>query len=121
MPIKDPITTAERRREVLAEWYAEYDNPQSVSTLVDTCLLLRMSLNGSADPWPDADILKAVHLLQKRLEVWSPSRLDDEEMDNAIQDLVKATLSYAKQHAVLKICYDLLPEWKKVAMGGVAP
>ena len=106
MLVKDSITTAARRREVLAEWYTEYEGSQSVSTLVDTCLLLRMSLNGSSEPWTNVDVIKAFCLLEKRLEVWSASRTEDVEMDEAIRSLVKATLSYAKKHSVLKMCYE---------------
>lgn len=68
-------------------------------TLPKICIELRQSLCGAADPWPDEDVAACVQLLKDRLESWRPSRPNDERFDNAMREVVRATLAEVDRRA----------------------
>lgn len=65
------------------------------STLPTICLDIRGSINGSCDPWIGEDICLARAFLTVIVEEWEPSwHPCDEDMDNAILALIRATIAY---------------------------
>lgn len=65
-------------------------------TIPEICFGIRMALNGASDPWDDELIKDTYQLLQDVLTTWEPSVHDDlsAKMDDAVKDLVMATLRY---------------------------
>ena len=56
-----------RRNGIKEEWHHR-------PTLLEICLAVRMSLNGSSEPYPGEDWLKEVRdMLSLRLDAWQPT------------------------------------------------
>lgn len=66
------------------------------TTLPTLCLDLRMACNGSADPMKDEDRDGAIAYLQGRLDAWKPAVRGQESFDEAVRQLVIATLAEVK-------------------------
>lgn len=87
-------TTAKNERVELLEEQDKLFGRQIM--LPEICLNLRMAVNGSADPWPDDQIEKTVYILQRRLDLWIDSHSRYKRVDDAVKELVIATLAEVK-------------------------
>jgi hypothetical protein len=68
------------------KWFKQADLP----TL---CLSLRMSLNGSADPWEPREVAQAIEYIQSRMREWEPSiHKIDQKMDDAVYQMCQAAV-----------------------------
>ena len=57
----------------------------SEQMLPEICLCLRMSVNGAADPWPDAYLREVVEMIKTRLQLW---RDPTDEMDFHVKGMM---------------------------------
>lgn len=82
--------------ETAGKGYVYHGPSQS---LPEICLSLRQSLNGAAEPWSEEDVIRAYNLLKGTFDHWEPSIFDsDIVMDEAIKNLIGATLRYVERH-----------------------
>jgi hypothetical protein len=59
---------------------------------------LRQGINGAADPsWSGVSVDRTVAFLEMVLEEWQDSRPEDKRMDDAIHQLIEATIDYAEE------------------------
>jgi hypothetical protein len=56
------------------------------------CTRLRAQMSGASDPWDDDLVGAAVALLRERLACWVPSHPTNRRFDDAVRELVEATL-----------------------------
>jgi hypothetical protein len=76
-----------REHEKYQKWFGRCD-------LLALCLGVRMTLNGSADPWPTAETAQAVEYIQARLAEWTPSSPKVEaRFDEAVRQMCIATVA----------------------------
>ena len=68
------------------------------SNLASVCMSLRWGVNGSADAWDPALITAHVHLLEMRLATWQQSDTRAKRVDNAVHELVRATIEEVKSY-----------------------
>ena len=61
-------------------------------TIFDICLALHMENNGSSDPLPDNVRRDYLDNLELTMEQWMPSFPGSRKFDDAIKDLIYATL-----------------------------
>ena len=60
--------------------------------LPEICIELRHAVNGAADPWPDKEIAETVRMLTMRLDTWHASIRWDQRFDDAVREMILATL-----------------------------
>ena len=56
------------------------------------CIQVRMSMNGSADPWTIEKTKQVLEFLKERVEMWEPSHWSDEKFDNCILTMLRITI-----------------------------
>lgn len=66
--------------------------------LPEICLGLRGACNGSADPWQPDLVKETLAMLQARMDSWRPGRKVEERFDNAVKELVAATMEEVKAY-----------------------
>lgn len=64
------------------------------SMLPDICILLRMSVNGSGDPWPGQKTALTLNMLSDRIDSWEHN---DNPIDAAVFSLVVTTVWWVKR------------------------
>lgn len=64
-------------------------------TLPQICMELRMACNGSATPYRPEYVEKVVAMLKERLRTWEDSPPKYARFDNAVRELVAATIAEA--------------------------
>ena len=80
-------------------------------TLPAACIDLRMAVNGSSDPWPAEKVKDAVDYLRHRLSYWRDSNDAYRAVDDAVRNLVQATLG--------EVCRD--DSWQYASLHTTAP
>jgi len=64
-------------------------------TLLEICIDVRHAINGAADAWEPREVAKTRQLLADAVATWEPtSQPCDQEIDDAVLALVKATIRY---------------------------
>jgi hypothetical protein len=67
-------------------------------TVLDVCLMLHMSNTGSADPLTLEDEDKSLKLLKMMLSKWADSHVSSKRFDDAVKNLIEATLIETELH-----------------------
>lgn len=62
--------------------------------ITEICINLRMSCNGSADPWTTNDLYDTVQALKNRLTIWYDR---DDKFDNAVKTMVTEAIRIGEE------------------------
>ncbi len=66
--------------------------------LCSICMELRSGVNGYADEWRSVYIKEVIGMLRARLETWREAGKREERMDNAVKELVMATIEEVESY-----------------------
>lgn len=67
-----------------------------MTTLPEICLAVRGAVNGAADPWPTEKVDETLVMLRSRLNTWQESSRTYTRVDNAVKEMVLATIEEVK-------------------------
>lgn len=97
----------------LREWQSKLFGPSAM--LPQICMELRMAVNGSSDPWSEAEssaVNESLRFLQARLDNWEAGDAQRDGVDNAVKNLVRETIKEVKMHLrVKKEANSPIPTW----------
>lgn len=95
--VEDAFADLERSIEDLPRRQAALDQFKAAfgkdATLLDACLDLRMACSGACDPISDEGRATQVAALEVRLAVWEPRGEPWRRFDEAVRELVRATIA----------------------------
>lgn len=83
-------------KEARARQFKISVNGKSFVTLPELCMLVHMYSNGSSDELCESDYDNAKKTLQIALDNWKEERLEDKLFDDAVKNLIIATIEESK-------------------------
>ncbi len=83
--------------------YNTHEEPTNIwetipENLCTVCLDVRMSFNGSSDPWSMSSIIKTRDMLKRRLDNWYPSK---DVIDECVKKMVEETVRLCDEQLAL--------------------